>query len=142
MASRIREYAKIDGLTIDWLGKRAVPSPKTMITFRSPQLGLSFTMDLDWRVSNRSDGIKPDPTDSNTINAPAMAIAVLLRRLNRAKAADATREKSMARVIIWTDVLQLRCGGENPRFRTLSRERSDRLKPGTSVSANAAVGGL
>jgi hypothetical protein len=57
-------------------------------------------MDLDWSVSNRSDGIKPDPTASNATSAAAIAIAVVLRRFKRAKPADRTREKSMIKVII------------------------------------------
>ena len=101
IASRIREYAKMDGLTVDWLGKRAVPSPKTMITFRSPQIGLSVTMDFDWSGSNRNDGIKPDPTASNATNVAVIAIAVVLRQFNRTKLTDARRKKSMVKVIIW-----------------------------------------
>ena len=100
IASRIREYAKTDGLTMDWLGKRAVPSPKTMITFRSPQIGFSVTMDFDCNGSNRNDGIRPDPTASNAINVAVTAVAVVLRQFNRAKLADARRKKSMVKVII------------------------------------------
>jgi hypothetical protein len=100
MASKIREYAKIEGLTMDWLGRRAVPSPKTMITFRSPQVGLSCTTDLDCSACKRSDGIKPDPTASNAINTAMMAIPVALRQCDRAKPPDARREKSMIKVII------------------------------------------
>src|SRR5258708_12982844 len=95
MASRIREYAKIDGLTIDWLGKRAVPSPKTMITFRSPQIGLSVTMDFDWSGSNRNDGIKPNPTASNPINVAVIAIALLLPPFNTANLTHTSRNKIM-----------------------------------------------
>ena len=90
----------MDGLTMDCLGKRAVPSPKTTITFRSPQVGLSFTTDVDCSVSNRSEGIKPDPTASNAINVAMMAIAVALRQFSRAKLTDARRDKSMVKVII------------------------------------------
>ena len=110
MASKIREYATIDGLTVDWFDKRTVPSPKTMITFRSPQAGLSSTTDFDWSLSNRSNGIKPDPTASNAINAAAMTITVVLRRFKRAKPTDAMREKRMVKVIIWINVSQLRLG--------------------------------
>src|SRR5258707_14396409 len=98
IASRIREYAKMDGLTVDWLGKRAVPSPKTMITFRSPQIGLSVTMDFDWSGSNRNDGIKPDPTASNAINVAVITIPWLLRRVNTAKLTDARTPKRRVNV--------------------------------------------
>ena len=100
MASKIREYAKIEGLTMDWLGRRAVPSPKTMITFRSPQVGLSFTMDVDCNAATSTDGITPDPTASKAINTAMMAIAVALRHCNKVKPPEARRENSMIKVII------------------------------------------
>jgi len=71
-----------------------------MITFRSPQIGLSVTMDFDWSGSNRNDGIKPDPTASNAINVAVIAITVALRQFNRTKLTDARRKKSMVKVII------------------------------------------
>src|SRR5258708_36737407 len=100
MASRIREYAKMEGLTMDWLGRRLVPSPKTMITFRSPQVGLSLTTDLDCSACKRSDGITPDPTASNAINTAMMVITVALRQCNRAKPLDTRRGKSMIKLNI------------------------------------------
>ena len=83
---------------MDWPGKRTVPSPKTMITFRSPQAGFS-PADVDWSEPNKSDGIHPDPTASNAISVTEIAIAAVLRRLKRTKPADPTRQKSIAKVI-------------------------------------------
>ena len=83
---------------MDRPGKRTVPSPKTIITFRSPQSGVS-PVDVDWSEPNKSDGIHPDPTASKAINVTEIMIAVVLRRLKRAKPADPTRQKSIAKVI-------------------------------------------
>ena len=87
---------------MDWPGKRTVPSPKTIITFRAAQVGFLST-DVDWSGPNKSDGIQPDPTASNAINVIEIAIAAVLRHLKRAKPADPTRQKSIAMVIIRTD---------------------------------------
>src|SRR5258708_23438819 len=100
IASRIREYAKTEGLMVDWLGKRAVPSPKTMITFRTPQIGFSVTMDFDCSGSNRNDGIKPDPTASNAINVAVVAVAGVLCPFKRAKLGEDRRNISMRNIII------------------------------------------
>ena len=83
---------------MDWAGKRTVPSPKTIIIFRSPQVGFP-SKDAIWSEPNKSDGIQPDPTASNAINVTEIAIAAVLRRLKRAKPADPTRQKSIAKVI-------------------------------------------
>src|SRR5258708_37329044 len=95
IASRIREYAKTEGLMVDWLGKRAVPSPKTMITFRTPQIGFSVTMDFDCSGSNRNDGIKPDPTASNAINVAVMGVAGVFRHVKRMELDDARGRTKM-----------------------------------------------
>ena len=78
--------------------ERTVPSPKRIITFRSPQAGFS-PVDVDWSEPNKSDGIHPDPTASNAINVTEIAIAAVLRRLKSAKPADPARQTSRVKVI-------------------------------------------
>src|ERR1700693_76280 len=96
----IREYARMVGLTVDRSGKRTVPSPKTMITFRCPQVRLSFAIDVDCSFWSINDGNSPDPTASYPITATANAATAVLRHFKRAKQPDTRRKKRIIKVII------------------------------------------